>query len=309
MAQKYIGVDIAKNWIDIFFPETGEHRRIDTTSAKLRCFVKETKGHVVVFEASGGYERPLMDILDTFSTDFSRVNPRQARNFARATGLLAKTDKVDARMLARMGKALELKPSRLKEKARDRLTDLVSRRDDLVNCIGRERNRRAQARDGWIKRQINSLLVVLNSHLKKIEKEINSHITTNDKLKDDCERLQSIPGVGPVLSSTLVSSLPELGKLDRRKIAALAGLAPHACDSGLFKGKRKIWGGRSNVRRTLYLAAFIASRHDPKFKEFRDRLQKSGKPVKVAITACARKLLTILNAMVRDKTTYKIGHI
>ena len=171
--------------------------------------------------------------------------------------------------------------------------------------IGAERNRHAQTSDAWMRRQIANLLGVLKRHLKRCEVEINAHIQKHDELARDHSRLQSIPGIGPVLAAVLIASLPELGKLDRRKIAALAGLAPHACDSGVFKGKRRIWGGRANVRRALYLAAFIASRHDPMFRRHRAHLQAAGKPVKVAITACARKLLTIINAMLKTGQNYR----
>ena len=304
MPRNYIGVDVAKNWIDIFDAETGEHRRIETSKADLLSFARTLGDRIVVFEASGGYERPLMDVLSAAKVAFTRVNPRQARDFARATGLLAKTDKVDARMLSRMGSALELAPSTAPDPVRDRLASLMARRDDLTATIGRERNRHAQATDAWIRRQISSLLRILARHLKRCDAEIKFHIQQHERLIEDHARLQTIPGVGPVLAAVLIASLPELGKLDRRKIAALAGLAPHACDSGMFKGKRRIWGGRANVRRALYLAAFIASRHDPNFKAFRKQLQDAGKPVKLAVTACARKLLTIINAMLKAGQDY-----
>jgi transposase len=305
MTQNYIGVDVAKNWIDMFDAQTGEHRRVDVSRSKLQRFADASKDQIVVFEASGGYERPLMEALSAACTRFVRVNPRQARDFARATGMLAKTDKVDAQMLARMGSALKLEPGSGLDPERDRLAALVARRDDLTTTIGRERNRRAQTRDTWIRGQIASLLRVLKRQLKRCEVEIAAHIQLHDRLARDHIRLQSIPGIGPILAAVLIASLPELGNLDRRKIAALAGLAPHACDSGLFKGKRRIWGGRANVRRALYLAAFIASRHDPMFRAFRKQLQDAGKPVKVAITACARKLLTVLNAMLRTSQNYR----
>jgi transposase len=305
MAQNYIGVDVAKNWIDIFDAETGEHRRIEVSKSELRRFACKSRKRIVVFEASGGYERPLMATLSGTETPFVRVNPRQARDFARATGLLAKTDKVDARMLARMGKALELAPSSMPDPGRDRLASLIARRDDLTTSIGRERNRHAQTADAWLRRQISGLLRVLVRQQKRCDVEIAEHISKDSALRADHIRLQTVPGIGPVLAATLIASLPELGQLDRRKIAALAGLAPHACDSGMFKGKRRIWGGRANVRRALYLAAFIASRHDPAFRTFRNRLQYAGKPVKVALTACARKLLSILNAMLHSGQNYR----
>lgn len=305
MPQNYIGVDVAKNWIDIFDAETGEHRRVETSPADLRRFVKTLGDRIVVFEASGGYERPLMDALSAAKVAFTRVNPGQARDFARATGLLTKTDKVDARMLARMGCALDLAPSTIPDPVRVRLASLMARRDGLTATIRRERNRHAQTSDAWIRRQISGLLRSLARHIKRCDAEINTHIQQYDGLSTDHIRLQTIPGVGPVLAAVLIVSLPELGQLDRRKIAALAGLAPHACDSGMFKGKRRIWGGRANVRRALYLAAFIASRHDPNFRAFRKQFQDAGKPVKLAVTACARKILTIINAMLKAGLNFR----
>ena len=257
-----------------------------------------------MLEASGGYERPLTEALARAGTDYARVNPRQAREYARATGRLAKTDKVDARVLAEMGRALELRPTPPEDPDRARLADLVARREDLVTAIRAEKNRAGQTRDPWIGQEIAILLRVLNDHLAAAEACIENHVHATRTLAAESRRLRSVPGIGPALSACLIARLPELGRLDRRQIASLAGLAPHACDSGIHRGKRRIWGGRAEVRRALYLAAFIASRHDPTIRAFRKRLQDAGKPLKLAVIACARKLLTILNAMVRNGMDY-----
>jgi transposase len=300
-----LGVDVAKGWIDVFSLASGAGRRLATTPAALALFAGTAIGALVVFEASGGYERPLAAALTRAGVPYARVNPRQARDFARATGRLAKTDRVDAEVLARMGAALDLAPTPPEDAARARLADLLARRDDLVGMIGAERNRVATTRDPWIARGITRLLQVLGRHRDALEAEIAALLATSSPLGAETRRLRSAPGVGPVTSATLVACLPELGRLDRRRIAALAGLAPHACDSGLSRGRRHIWGGRAEVRRALYIAAFVASRRDPHIRAFRQRLEAAGKPLKVAITACARKLLTILDAMVRTGQDYR----
>lgn len=304
LPQDVIGVDVSKDWIDVFTLSTARHERIAMTKATLARFARSAKGCLVVCEASGGYERPLTDALAKAGTGCARVNPRQAREYARATGRLAKTDRVDAEVLARMGRALELKPTPPVDADRVRLADLVARRDDLVGTIRAEKNRAGMIRDAWLAKEIALLLKVLQAHLQAVEGQIATLVATRDHLAAQSLRLCSVPGIGPAISAVILARLPELGQIDHRRIASLAGLAPHACDSGLARGKRRIWGGRADLRRALYLAAFIASRHDARIKAFRARLADAGKPVKLAITACARKLLTILNAMIRDQKDY-----
>jgi len=305
MTQDIIGVDIAKGWIDIHRLSDRWSRRIPCTATALGRFSSQAVGTLVVFEASGGYERPLMDALAAAGVAFARVNPRQAREFARATGQLAKTDRVDARMLAEMGRALALRPTPPENPVRARLANLVARREDLTDMIRREKNRAGQARDPYVARDIKSLPRVLWGRVARLEAEIAQHIARHEALARQSARMRTMPGIGPVLAASLSAKLPELGQLDRRAIASLAGLAPHARDSGLFRGKRRIWGGRAAARRALYLAGFIASRYDPRLKAFRNRLEAAGKPAKVAIVAVARKLLTILNAMFRDQSDYR----
>ena len=304
LPQDFLGVDIAKGWIDVYHLSTARYERIATTKPALSRWAKAAKGAFVVLEASGGYERPVTEALASAGVAYARVNPRQAREFARATGRLAKTDRVDAEALARMGRALELAPTPPQDPDRARLCDLVARREDLTATIRREKNRAGTTRDAWIAREIAMLVRVLEDHLKAVETAIACLVETRNGLADEARRLRSVPGLGPALTAVLLARLPELGRLDAKRIAALAGLAPHACDSGLHRGKRRIWGGRPDVRRALYLAGFIASRYDPTIKAFRARLEAAGKPPKLAITACARKLLTILNAMLRDGQDY-----
>ena len=305
LPQDVIGVDIAKDWIDVFFLSTGRAERVPMATAELRAFAARARGALVVFEASGGYEHPLAEALDAADVTYARVNPRQAREFARATGRLAKTDRVDARVLAEMGRALALRPTPPADPGRARLAGLMGRRDDLGAMLRAEMARLRQARDASVRRDIGSMIALLRRRIGKLEAEIAAVIGADEALSDRSRLLRTMPGVGPLLAASLLARLPELGRLDRRAIASLAGLAPHACDSGRFRGKRRIWGGRAEVRRTLYLAGFIASRYDPALRAFRRKLQEAGKPVKLAIVACARKLLTVLNAMLRDQREHR----
>ena len=304
LPQNFIGVDIAKDWIDVFYLSTSKHERIPTTKQSLTRFAKAAVDGFVILEASGGYERPVTAALAKVGAPYARVNPRQAREFARATGKLAKTDRVDAKILALMGRALTPAQTMPDDPDTARLADLVGRRGVLVGQIRAEKNRAKTTRDPWIFKQITALICVFEEHLAAVEAQIETLIATREALAAQSARLCSVPGIGPAISAALIASLPELGQLDSRKIAALAGLAPHAADSGHHRGKRRIWGGRDTARRALYIAAFIASRFDPTIKAFRKRLQDAGKPVKVAIIACARKLLTILNAMARNGENY-----
>jgi transposase len=305
IAQTIIGVDIAKDWIDVFHLSTARHERIVSTKQALARFAAKSKGCLVVLEASGGYERPLTQALVKAGTPYARVNPRQAREFARASGKLAKTDRIDAEVLARMGRALDLKPTPPEDPERARLADLVARREGLVGLITREKNRAGTTRDAWIAKEIALLIKTLQDHLARVEAKIAVLTRSSEPLASASARLCSVPGIGPALSAVLLARLPELGHLCEKQIAALAGLAPHASDSGAHRGKRKIWGGRADVRRALYLAALVASRFDPRLKTFRERLQDNGKPTKVALIATARKLLTILNAMFKTGQDYR----
>ncbi len=300
-----LGVDVAKDWIDVFDPASGKDARIETKPRALKAFAATCTHALVVFEASDGCDRPLVEALDAARVAYARVNPRHAREFARATGRLAKTDQVDARMLADMGKALELKPTTPIAPERRRLAELVARRDDLVAARVAEKHRLGQARDAFVRADIKAIIAALNRRCLAVEAEIARHIAACDDLTILQRRLLSAPGVGPTIASGLIARLPELGALDRRAISSLAGLAPHACDSGKSRRARHIWGGRADVRRLLYLAAFIASRCDPELKAFRARLTAAGKPFKVMLVAVARKLLVALNAAVRENRDYE----
>lgn len=308
MPQDVIGVDVSKDWIDCHRLSDGRAWRVPTGKTALRRFaasVASAAGMLVVFEPTGGYERPLAEALDAAGVAYARVNARQVREFARASGRLAKTDKADAAALAAYGAALAPRPTPPADPATARLAELVARRDDLVAMRKAERQRLAQARDRFVRRQIAALLRTLEAQIVRLEVDIEAQLAAEPALAGRAGRLRTVPGIGPALATGLVARLPELGRLDRRAIASLAGLAPHACDSGTRRGRRHIWGGRSDVRRMLYLAAFIASRYDPRLRAHRAKLQAAGKPFKLAIVATARKLLVILNAMLRTGTDYR----
>jgi transposase len=305
VTQEVLGVDVAKGWIDVFHLSTSQRERLPTTKAALARFARQARGALVVLEASGGYERSVTDALAKAGAAFARVNPRQARDVARATGRLAKTDRVDAEILARMGRALDITPTPPPDPVRARLAELVARREDLVTGLTREKSRRDLARDPWTLREIARLLRTLEAHLKAVELQIRDLVEASDELREASRRLRSMPGIGPAHCAILLAGLPELGRLDRRRMASLAGLAPQSCDSGLQRGQRHIWGGRALVRRCLYLAAFIGSRYDARLRAFRERLLAAGKPLKVVLAACGRKILTILNAMFREGVEYR----
>lgn len=304
--QNFIGVDIAKQWIDVYQTDTRSYFRVAVNDKALQGFVKKlSRNAQVIFEASGGYERPLQDMLIKHGIAYSKMNPRQVREFARAIGCLAKTDKVDAKVLAKMGNTLKPDPTPPPCPKRQYLAALVARREDLVADKVAETNRLQQANDSFIRSDIKSHISLLKRRILKVEVEIKTVIAKTEKLANLNAHLQSAPGIGPVTAASLIARLPELGRVNRRAIAALAGLAPHACESGLKIGLRRTWGGREGVRRSLYQAAFIASRYDPTLKAYRKRLQDAGKPFKVAIIATARKLLTQLNAIVKEGREYQ----
>lgn len=307
MPQNVIGVDIAKDWIDTHCLDSGRAGRLEMSPRALKAFARRCGGALVVFEASGGYERPLAEALGAAGVAYARINPRQAREFARATGRLAKTDRVDAEVLARMGRALELSPTPPPDPARTRLAALMARRDDLTGEAAREACRLKQARDAFVRADITSLIGILKRRIARLEAEITALIKAHAPLAETEARLRSAPGIGPITAASLIARLPELGHVSRGAIANLAGLAPHACDSGQMRGQRRIWGGRKDVRTSLYQAAFIASRYDPALKTLRQRLQDAGKPFKVAIIAVARVLLTQLNAILREQRNYRPG--
>ena len=300
-----VGVDVCKQHLDVCLGATAQRVANDASGwNELIAKFKDAGVDLVVLEATGGYERGLVCALQAAGIAVARVNPRQARDFAKSMGVLAKTDQVDARTLRDFADVLARHKDRAKyitpmlDEQRQALAELMTRRRQLVDMRVAENNHLEHAGKRSV-RSITSVIKTLDKQLATIEQEVDSHIDRH--FKDQRTLLDSVKGVGPVTILTLTAALPELGSLGRRQIAKLVGVAPLADDSGPRKGKRRIWGGRAGVRAVVYMAALVAIQHNPAIKVFHSRLIAAGKPKKVAIVACMRKLLTILNAMLRDQ--------
>ena len=310
MQEVFVGVDVAKGWLDVHHPTRGA-RRIDNTPAAARVFATACarQGAWIVLEASGGYDRILREALEAAGARFSRVNPRQARDFARAMGVAAKTDKVDARMLSEMGARLSLAATEPTAPARRALQAQATRRRQLVAMRKQEATRLQQTADREARADIRGMIALLDRRIKRVEARMADLVAADPEMATVDRRLRTTPGVGPgvgpIVAATLIAELPELGRLNRRRIAALAGLAPIARDSGRRVGRRAIGGGRPVVRTMLTIAALHASRCDAAVGAFRRRLQDAGKPAKAALVATARKLLVTLNAMMAAGADYR----
>lgn len=299
----YIGIDVSKAHLDIFDPRSGASRVPNRSQALVRLATSLPEDGLVIFEASGCYDRALGIALDDAGVAHVRVNPSRARDFARATGRIAKTDRIDAAMLAHMGQALALKPRQDTHPARAALTALVRRRDQLVAIRAREANHRETA-DPDTTASIERHVQWLGAEIAQIETRIKAMIESDDQLAEQNALLRSAPGIGPVAATTLLALLPELGTLSDKAVASLCGLAPINRDSGTMRGKRTIGKGRTRVRMALYMAALNAARCSSRFKTVYRALRERGKPAKLALIAIARKLVVTLNAMVREKKAF-----
>ncbi len=303
----YIGIDVAKEWLDIAARPEGAAWRARNDAAGISALVGqlvERAPQLVVLEATGGLETALAAALTAAALPVVIVNPRQVRDFARATGQLAKTDAIDARVLAQFGEAVGPEPRPLPEAATRELAALMARRRQVVEMLTAEKNRlRSAARP--VRRDIQQHIHWLERRLAGLDDDLGKTIREHAGWTDRDRVLRSTPGIGPVSSCTLLANLPELGRLNRKEIAALVGVAPLNRDSGTLRGRRTIWGGRSHVRSALYMATLVGVRHNPVLRAFYERLLAAGKPKKVALTASMRKLLTILNAMARTNTTWQ----
>ena len=257
----------------------------------------------IVLEATGGLERPLMHALVGAELPVAVVNPRQVRDFAKATGQLAKTDSIDAEVLARFAEAVRPALRPLPDAVTLELRALTARRRQIIEMIGAEKNRLAMASKA-VRKRIEAHIHWLEQELDRADQDLDRSIQQSPIWKQNEDLLRSVPSVGPVISRTLLAELPELGALNRKQISALVGLAPFNRDSGSLKGRRSIWGGRASVRSALYMAALVATKHNPVIRQFYNRLRGAGKKPKVALVACMRKLLTILNAMIKHKTRW-----
>lgn len=303
----FVGIDVSKSKFDVVILPEGTRLTCTYDPEGIEKFLAQLPKHdcVVVLEATGGYERRLAAELVEAGHPTAIVNPRQVRDFARGIGVLAKNDRLDARVLATYAQHSKLRLVEKRSEKQQELTALVVRRRQLLALQIAESNRLEQTAIKLAAKSIRHVLDLLRKELKKLDAEIARLIAADDDWRNKSELLQTVPGVGPATSASLVAELPELGKLNRQRIASLVGLAPFSRDSGRFRGQRSIWGGRGSVRSALYMAAFNAKRCNPVIRAFAQRLEEAGKRRKVVLTACMRKLLVILNTMVRNQTTWK----
>jgi transposase len=303
----FAGIDISKSYLDVFDGRTGKPERFDNTAAGAARLARRFKkqGTSVLFEATGRYDQALRDAFAKQDLAFARVNPARARDFARATGALAKTDALDARMLAAMAQTLSPQAFTAATPERQKLVALLLRRDQLVGMRAEEKTRLEALGDTTIVRAINRHITFLSEDILRIEARIAELQAGDDGLAKAASLLRSIPGIGPVATSVMLALLPELGRCSPKEIAALAGLAPYNTDSGTMRGQRRIKGGRARVRNALYMAAVVASRGKTRFAAFYATLIAKGKPPKVALVAMARKILITANAIIRDGHNYK----
>lgn len=303
-----VGIDVSKNTLDIAVHETGETWSSPNDSsgcAALATKLKRLKATSIVLEATGGFETLATATLSAADLPVIVINPRQVRDFAKATGQLAKTDRIDCRVLAHFAAAIDPPVRPVKSAETQHLEALLARRRQIVEMLVAEKNRLANNHDRAVVKDLNAHITWLERRLKSSDDELQRVLKTSPAWRERDDLLRSVPGVGPVLSLTLLAQLPELGHLNRREIAKLVGVAPFNWDSGQWRGSRHIWGGRATVRSPLFMATLCAIRINPTIKYFYRRLIAAGKAPKVAITACMRKLLTILNVMVKTQTSWR----
>lgn len=296
----YVGVDVAKSELQIFLHRTF---KVPNTPAGYRQLLQRLRRHhpvQVVLEATGGYERGLMAACHQQQVPVSRVEPGRIRHFARAQGQRAKSDPIDAQVLAQFGRACQPVPTPPPAPHQHQLAELIRRRKQLQEWLLAEENRQDQFSLPNLRRQAARLRTQLARQISTLEKEISRHLQASPLLATQAQRLQQVEGVGLLTAATLLAELPELGQLDRRQVAALAGVAPHERSSGRWQGQRHIGGGRACVRRSLYMAALVAARRNPILSRFYQRLRTKGKPAKVALTAVMRKLVTLLNHLLKN---------
>ena len=302
--QLFVGIDVSAKRLDVAVLPAGTHFTVAHTEEGIVSLVRrlrELGPHIVVLEATGGYEIPVAYAMSEASLPVVIMNPKCLRHFAKSTGKLAKTDKLDARVLAHYAQAIQPPVRPLKDPEQMELATLMSRRRQLRDMIVMEENRRRTSTPR-VRGNIDQHLAYLRQLLKDLDREIHDAIRRTPLWHENSEILQSFNGVGPKVSASLIADLAELGTAPRTQISALAGLAPMNRDSGQWRGKRTIQGGRPAVRQALYMAALVASRRNPVIREFYQRLRQAGKPAKVALTACMRKILVILNAMLKNRT-------
>lgn len=304
---QYMGIDVSKTYLDVYVPNDDSYVRYANSTEGLKKLKKILPKQLcgIIMEATGGLEKRAHEWLHQRGYAVSVVNPRCVRRLAQGIGILAKTDKLDAKMLAHYGeivKPIVTKPRTQQEK---QLWDLVTRRRQLVEMSTQEKNRLSQASKN-VEKNIETTLSFFKKSIAALEKKITKLVATDKQLSKNKEILMSVSGIGETAAIQILTELPELGKVNDKKIAALVGVAPFNCDSGKMKGRRAIWGGRISVRNTLYMVALVASRHNPVIREYYVKLCNKGKPKKVALVACMRKLLIILNHMLANQEMWRL---
>lgn len=305
--QVFVGIDVAKAQLDIALRPTGDRWAVPNEEASIASLVAQLQAAhptLIVLEATGGYQRAVVAALAAAALPVVVVNPRQARDFAKATGQLAKTDTLDARALAHFAEAVRPPLRPLPDAQTEELRALLTRRRQLVAMRTAEHNRLDNA-PRRVQATIEAHLAWLDAQLATLDDDLDTTLRASPVWRERETLYRSVPGIGPVSARTLLLDLPELGTLSRQRIAALAGVAPYNCDSGTMRGRRAIWGGRAPLRATLYMATLVAVRHHPVLTTCYERLLAAGKAKKVALVACMRKLLTILNAMVKHQTPWQ----
>lgn len=303
----HVGIDVAKAELDVCLLPQGQTLSAtndDRGIAQIVTLLKQHPVALVLLEATGRYERRVASELLAAGFNVAVVNPRQARDFARALGKLAKTDKIDARVLAEFARLGHARKAEKQPENRVLLDDLVTRRRQVTQMLAMEKTRQQIPQDKKTGGMIAKVIRVLEQQREDLDRLIAELIESDDDWRNRRDLLASVPGVGAVTASQLIADLPELGKLNRQQLAALVGVAPINRDSGTMRGRRSIFGGRATVRRTLYMAAFCAMKFNPVIERFAERLRQAGKPFKVIVIACMRKLLCILNVMIRENRTW-----
>lgn len=303
----YVGIDVSKDQLDIAVRPAGDTCSMPNDASGIPEVVQrlaQLHPKLVVLEATGGLQMPVAAALATAGLPLSMVNPRQVRDFARATGRLAKTDRLDAQVLAHFAEAVRPTPYPLPDAQTQELTALLTQRHQVVEMLTAEKNRRRATRSEAVRQRVQDHIHWLEQELADLDDDLERTLPESPLWREKDNLLRSVPGIGRVVSITLLADLPELGTLSRHQIAALVGVAPLNRDSGRFRGKRTVWGGWAKVRAALYMAALTASRYNPIIKAFYHRLCSAGKARKVALSACMRKLLIILNSMVKHQQTW-----
>ena len=305
--KQWIGIDVCQKYLDVYVRPSSQSFQLTNDEvgiSKLIQALNKIQPELIVLEATGGMEIDAAIKLTTAGLSVAVINPRQARDFAKATGQLAKTDAIDAKVLAHFADAIRPEVRQISDESSRQLEDLVARRRQISDMITAEKNRR-RGKTNSVKTSIDEHIEWLKEQLKEIESQIKSAIAANTDWQQKMDLLTSVPGIGEVVAVTLISSLPELGTISHKSISYLVGVAPLNKDSGKFRGKRRIWGGRVKIRCMLYMAALVAVRFNPVIKAFYERLLQKGKLKKVALTACMHKLLILLNAMMNKNQSWQ----